>query len=46
MKAYNCVSCMNRKHMVWAWMSLFMVALSDLYIRMCSMGIWSDWRLI
>ena len=46
MKAYNCVSCMNRKHMLWAWMSLFMVAFSDLYIRMCSMGIWSDWRLI
>ena len=46
MKTYNCVSCMNRKHMVWAWMSLFMVAFSDLYIRMCSMGIWSDWRLI
>ena len=46
MKAYSCVTCMNRKHMLWAWMSLFMVAFSDLYIRMCSMGIWSDWRLI
>jgi len=46
MKAYSCVTCMNQKHMLWAWMSLFMVAFSDLYIRMCSMGIWSDWRLI
>jgi len=46
MKTYSCLSCMNRKHMLWAWMSLFSVAFSDLYIRMCSMGFWSDWRLI
>jgi hypothetical protein len=46
MKAYSCVSCMNRKHMLWAWMSLFSVAFSDLYVRMCSMGFWSDWRLL
>ena len=46
MKAYDCVSCVNRRHMVWAWMSLFSVAFSDLYVRMCSMGVWSDWRLI
>lgn len=43
--AYNCVSCLNRKHMVWAWMSLFWVAFSDLYVRMCAMGVWSDWRI-
>jgi hypothetical protein len=28
-----------------AWSSLVMVGFSDLYIRMCSMGIWHDWRL-
>ena len=44
-KLYDCVSCMNRKHMLFAWMSLFWVAFSDLYVRMCSMGIWTDWRI-
>jgi hypothetical protein len=45
-KMYDCVSCMNRHHMLFAWMSLFWVAFSDLYIRMCSMGIWTDWRIL
>jgi hypothetical protein len=45
-KLYDCVSCMNRSHMLFAWMSLFWVAFSDLYVRMCSMGIWTDWRII
>jgi len=44
--AYNCVSCFNRRHMLWAWMSLFWVAFSDIYVRLCSMGIWSDWRIL
>jgi hypothetical protein len=44
--AYRCVSCLNRRHMVWAWMSLFWVGFTDLYVRMCSMGVWSDWRII
>lgn len=43
--AYDCVSCFNRRHMLFAWCSLFMVAFADLYVRMCSMGIWTDWRL-
>lgn len=42
---YNCVSCLNRKHMLWAWMSLFWVAFSDVYVRLCAMGVWHDWRL-
>jgi hypothetical protein len=45
-KAYDCVSCLNRKHMAWAWCSLIWVGFSDVYIRLCSMGIWTDWRLI
>jgi hypothetical protein len=45
-KAYDCVSCLNRGHMRWAWCSLVMVAFCDLYIRMLSMGIWTDWRLL
>lgn len=45
-QAYKCVSCFNRGHMIWAWISLFWVGFTDLYIRLCSMGIWSDWRII
>jgi hypothetical protein len=44
--AYDCSSCLNRAHMRWAWTSLFSVPLADLYIRLCSMGIWSDWRIL
>ena len=44
--AYGCSSVLNRRHMLWAWMSLVSVAFSDLYVRMCAMGIWSDWRLL
>ena len=44
--AYDCVSCLNRRHMNWAWTSLVWVAFTDLYVRMCSMGIWTDFRLI
>ncbi len=42
---YNCVSCLNRGHMPWAWCSLIWVAFSDIYVRLCSMGIWSDLRI-
>ncbi len=43
--AYDCVSSLNCRHMRFAWLSLFSVAFSDLYVRMCSMGIWTDWRI-
>src|SRR3982751_6150878 len=43
--AYRCVSGLNRRHMLFAWMSLFWVGFSDLYIRLCSMGVWTDFRL-
>jgi hypothetical protein len=42
----NCSSCLNRAHMRWAWTSLFTVAFADLYVRLCSMGIWTDWRML
>ena len=45
-KAYDCVSCLNRRHMLCAWMSLFWVGFTDVYVRMCSVGIWHDWRII
>jgi hypothetical protein len=44
--AYRCVSCFNRRHMLWAWMSLFWVGFSDVYVRLCSMGVWHDWRIV
>jgi hypothetical protein len=44
-QAYDCVSCLNRRHMLFAWCSLFMVGFADVYVRLCSMGIWTDWRL-
>ena len=45
-RAYMCASCFNRRHMLWAWMSLFWVMFSDVYIRLCAMGVWRDWRII
>jgi hypothetical protein len=44
--AYDCVSCLNRGHMNWAWASLFWVAFTDIYVRLCAMGIWHDWRIL
>lgn len=44
--AYTCVSCLNRWHTKWAWTSLIWVGFTDLYVRMCAMGIWHDFRLI
>ncbi len=43
-KGYSCVSCLNRRHMLWAWMSLFWVGFTDVYVRLCAMGIWHDFR--
>ena len=42
---YRCVSCLNGRHMVWAWSSLFTVGFADLYVRLCSMGVWRDLRI-
>jgi hypothetical protein len=43
---YSCVSALNRKHHVFAWLSLCSVAFADLYVRLCSMGVWTDLRLL
>jgi len=43
---YGCVSGLNRRHMLFAWMSLFMVAFADVYVRLLSMGVIEDLRLI
>jgi hypothetical protein len=44
--AYSCASRFNRRHMLWAWMSLFSVALTDLYVRLLSMGVLRDPRIL
>jgi hypothetical protein len=44
-KAYDCVSCLNRHHPKWAWLSLFWVGITDAYIRLCSTGVITDWRI-
>ena len=44
--AYACVSGLNLRHQLFAWCSLFSVMVADLYVRLCSMGIWTDLRLL
>lgn len=44
-RGYVCVSALNRGHMLWAWTSLVWVAFTDLYVRLCAMGLLTDWRL-
>jgi hypothetical protein len=41
---YNCVSGLNGRHQLWAWLSLFWVGFTDVYIRLCAMGVWHDFR--
>jgi hypothetical protein len=43
---YTACSAMNRKHQLFAWLSLCSVGFADLYVRLCSMGIWTDYRLL
>jgi hypothetical protein len=43
---YACSTCANNVHNRWAWVSLFTVAFSDIYIRMCSTGAWHDFRIL
>jgi hypothetical protein len=44
--AYRCVGCFNRAHGRWAWASLVSVGFADVYVRLCSLGVWTDWRLL
>jgi hypothetical protein len=45
-QAYRCVGCFNRAHGRWAWASLVWVGFADVYVRLCAMGVWTDWRLL
>ncbi len=44
--AYGCVSCLNRQHQIWAWISLFWVGFTDFYVRSVSSGWITDYRII
>ena len=45
-KMYDMACSLNCRHNRWAWASLVSVALADLYVRLCSMGILTDWRIL
>ena len=40
------LSWLNERHMLWAWLSLFSVGLTDFYIRLVSMGRIQDLRIL
>ena len=43
---WHLITGLNAQHPLFAWLSLFGVGLTDLYIRLVSMGIIRDWRII
>ncbi|MDH5751044.1 MAG: succinate dehydrogenase [Deltaproteobacteria bacterium] len=43
---WRVVTFFNKKHMEWAWISLFWVGFSDAYVRLVSMGIITDMRIL
>jgi hypothetical protein len=44
--AYLCVSKLNGRHQLFAWCSLISVMATDVYIRLCSMGVITDLRIL
>ena len=44
-KCYECVGCLNSRHMLFAWCSLFWVGFTDAYVWMCANGTWTDYRI-
>lgn len=44
-RTWDCVSCLNRRHGLWAWLSLYSMCTTDIYIRLCAAGMISDWRI-
>ena len=45
-KLWQIVTRFNEHHMEWAWISLFWVGLTDLYVRLLSMGFITDLRIL
>jgi hypothetical protein len=44
-QAWRFATWFNKNHMQWAWISLFWVGFTDLYVRLVSMGVITDLRL-
>jgi hypothetical protein len=44
--AWRGVTFFNRHHMLWAWLSMYSVGLTDLYIRLCAAGVLVDPKLV
>ncbi|HBF23803.1 MAG TPA: succinate dehydrogenase [Planctomycetes bacterium] len=42
--AWSGATKLNRNHMRWAWISLVWVGFTDFYVRMVSMGSWTDFN--
>jgi hypothetical protein len=45
-RAWHVITRMNERHPMFAWLSLFSVGLTDLYIRLVSMGVIRDLRIL
>jgi hypothetical protein len=45
-RVYDCVSCLNRRHGLWAWLSLYSMCTTDVYIRLCASGAITDLRIL
>src|SRR5260221_573253 len=43
---YAKCSTLNKRHALWAWMSLVSVMFADVYVRLCATGVWKDLRII
>ena len=41
-KLWKGISWLNGRHMFWAWVSMIWVVIADVYVRLVSMGIWTD----
>ena len=45
-RVWHVLSRLNERHPAFAWLSLFSVGLTDLYIRLVSMGVIRDLRIL
>jgi hypothetical protein len=45
-RAWHVITRLNEQHPMFAWLSLFSVGLTDLYIRLVSMGVIRDLRIL
>ena len=45
-KTYNWLSVLNRQHALWAWLSLFSLLITDVYVRLLISGTITDLRIL